>query len=267
MEVDTADAEADVADVGISEGVVSHPEDGVGMVFEIAASDVREDDEEFEAEASAADTREIGLTVFVGTWHFHMRSFVRFWLYLYRILPCAMSCAIKTRSGMTPEVIEELVNRRVEEALAAYEVTRATNALEAENQSQNGSDGHNGNGGNGNGINGNGGNGNGGNRNPNENNRDARLVARECTYQDFMKCQPLNFKGMEGVVRLIRWFEKMETMFHISNCPENYKVKYATCTLLNNALTWWNSHKRTIRAETAFAMSWRVLMKLMAEVY
>ncbi|GJS78010.1 hypothetical protein Tco_0727891, partial [Tanacetum coccineum] len=47
MEVDTADAEA-VADVGISEGVVAHLEDGVGMRVEIAASDVREDDEEFE---------------------------------------------------------------------------------------------------------------------------------------------------------------------------------------------------------------------------
>ncbi|GJY44347.1 hypothetical protein Tco_0432560 [Tanacetum coccineum] len=58
MEVDTADAEA-VADVGISDGVVAHTEDGVGMRVEIAASDVREDDEEFEAEASAADTREI----------------------------------------------------------------------------------------------------------------------------------------------------------------------------------------------------------------
>ncbi|GKG48468.1 hypothetical protein Tco_0510353, partial [Tanacetum coccineum] len=58
MEVDTADAEA-VVDVGINEGVVAHPEDGVGMGFKIAASDVREDDEEFEAEASMADTREI----------------------------------------------------------------------------------------------------------------------------------------------------------------------------------------------------------------
>ncbi|GJY65410.1 putative reverse transcriptase domain-containing protein [Tanacetum coccineum] len=48
MEVDTADAEA-VADVGISDGVVAHTEDGVGMRVEIAASDVREDDEEFEA--------------------------------------------------------------------------------------------------------------------------------------------------------------------------------------------------------------------------
>ncbi|GKD19814.1 hypothetical protein Tco_1208972 [Tanacetum coccineum] len=33
-----------------------------------------------------------------------------------------------TCSGMTPEAIKELVNLRVEEALAAYEVTRAANA-------------------------------------------------------------------------------------------------------------------------------------------
>ncbi|GJZ91929.1 putative ribonuclease H-like domain-containing protein, partial [Tanacetum coccineum] len=33
-------------------------------------------------------------------------------------------------------------------------------------------------------------------------------VARECTYPDFLKCQPLNFKGTEGVVGLTQWFEK-----------------------------------------------------------
>ncbi|GJV86739.1 putative reverse transcriptase domain-containing protein [Tanacetum coccineum] len=125
-----------------------------------------------------------------------------------------------TRSGMTPEAIKELINRRVEEALAAHEATRATIALEAKNQSQNGNDSDNGNGGNGNGENGNGGNGN-----PNENGKGDRPVARESTYQDFMKCQPLNFKGTEGVVRLIRWFEKMETVFHISNFLEKYQVK------------------------------------------
>ncbi|GKB55040.1 hypothetical protein Tco_0905793 [Tanacetum coccineum] len=27
-------------------------------------------------------------------------------------------------------------------------------------------------------------------------------TARECTYTDFLKCQPLNFKGMEGVAGL-----------------------------------------------------------------
>ncbi|GKF26559.1 hypothetical protein Tco_0082453, partial [Tanacetum coccineum] len=72
------------------------------------------------------------------------------------------------------------------------------------------------------------GNGNGGgnrNGNHNENDIDARPVVRECTYQDFMKCQPLNFKGTKGVVELIRWFEKMETVFHISNCLDKYQVK------------------------------------------
>ncbi|GKF17002.1 reverse transcriptase domain-containing protein [Tanacetum coccineum] len=34
----------------------------------------------------------------------------------------------------------------------------------------------------------------------------------EYTYPDFMKCQPLSFKGTEGVVELTQWIEKMETM-------------------------------------------------------
>ncbi|GJW54797.1 putative reverse transcriptase domain-containing protein [Tanacetum coccineum] len=33
-------------------------------------------------------------------------------------------------------------------------------------------------------------------------------ATRECTYPDFMKCQPLNFKGTEGVVELTQWIEK-----------------------------------------------------------
>ncbi|GKE66434.1 hypothetical protein Tco_1520595, partial [Tanacetum coccineum] len=37
----------------------------------------------------------------------------------------------------------------------------------------------------------------------------------ECTYTDFLKCQPMNFKGTEGVVGLTQWLEKMES-FSIS---------------------------------------------------
>nr|GFB05970.1 hypothetical protein [Tanacetum cinerariifolium] len=36
-------------------------------------------------------------------------------------------------------------------------------------------------------------------------------AVRECTYLDFLKCQPLNFKGTEGVVGLTQWFEKIES--------------------------------------------------------
>ncbi|GJT96441.1 putative reverse transcriptase domain-containing protein [Tanacetum coccineum] len=59
----------------------------------------------------------------------------------------------------------------------------------------------------------------------------------------------------------------METVFNISNCPPKYQVKYATCTLQDSALTWWNSHKRTIGVEATYAMNWVELMKLMTEVY
>ncbi|GKB99694.1 reverse transcriptase domain-containing protein [Tanacetum coccineum] len=125
---------------------------------------------------------------------------------------------------MTPEAIEELIAQRLAEALANYEATRAAKALEAEIQSQNGNNGENGNGGNRNGNHRD--RGNNKNGNPNENDRGAMPVARVCTYQDFVKYQPLNFKGIEGVVGLTKWFEKMETVFHISNCPEVYQVKY-----------------------------------------
>nr|GFB89503.1 reverse transcriptase domain-containing protein [Tanacetum cinerariifolium] len=37
--------------------------------------------------------------------------------------------------------------------------------------------------------------------------------------------------------------------------------------LQNSALTWWNSHKRTIGVDAAYAMKWVELMKLMTEVY
>nr|GEV56250.1 hypothetical protein [Tanacetum cinerariifolium] len=82
-------------------------------------------------------------------------------------------------------------------------------------------------------------------------------VARECTYPDFLKCQPLNFKGTEGVVGLSQWFEKTESVFSISNCTVACKVKFATCTLQGNALTWWNSHVKTTTPEAAHAMPWR----------
>nr|GEV51413.1 hypothetical protein [Tanacetum cinerariifolium] len=58
------------------------------------------------------------------------------------------------------------------------------------------------------------------------------LPARECTYPNFMKCKPLYLKGTEGVVELTQWFERMESVFRISNCAMETQIKFATCTLL-----------------------------------
>ncbi|GKF87162.1 reverse transcriptase domain-containing protein, partial [Tanacetum coccineum] len=158
---------------------------------------------------------------------------------------------------MTHEEVEELVNRRVAEEMVAREAARTLKPLnengdeqEGENEGNgNGGNGRNGNGGNrGNGNRGNGGNGNGGNG---ENGNRHRIGNH----------------GTEGIVGLTRWFEEMETVFNISNCPPKYQVKYATCTLQDSALTWWNSHKRTIGVEATYAINWVKLIKLMTEVY
>nr|GFB36669.1 putative reverse transcriptase domain-containing protein [Tanacetum cinerariifolium] len=77
--------------------------------------------------------------------------------------------------------------------------------------------------------------------------RRTERAARECTYTDFLKCQPLPFKGTEGVASLLQWCERMESVFHISNCTAENHVKFATCILHSVALTWWNTHVQTIK--------------------
>ncbi|GJV84061.1 hypothetical protein Tco_1523959 [Tanacetum coccineum] len=65
-------------------------------------------------------------------------------------------------------------------------------------------------------------------------------VARKCRYKEFMSCQSFNFKGTEGAVGLICWFERTESIFLRSNCTEDCKVKFAIGTLTEEALSWWN---------------------------
>ncbi|GKC18891.1 reverse transcriptase domain-containing protein, partial [Tanacetum coccineum] len=73
--------------------------------------------------------------------------------------------------------------------------------------------------------------------------------------------------GTEGVVVLAQWFEKMESVFHINNCAVENQVKFATCTFLGNALTWWNSHMKTVTQDVAYAMDWKTLKKMMTVKY
>ncbi|GKD57661.1 hypothetical protein Tco_1291048 [Tanacetum coccineum] len=84
--------------------------------------------------------------------------------------------------------------------------------------------------------------------------RRTERTARECTYTDFLKCQPLNFKGTNGVAGLSQWFERIEFVFHINNCTVENQVKFATYTLYSIALTWWNTHVKTVGHDAAYGM-------------
>ncbi|GJX13104.1 putative reverse transcriptase domain-containing protein [Tanacetum coccineum] len=138
-----------------------------------------------------------------------------------------------TRTRITQDAINELITKGIDEDLKASEAARNPRTkVEIENEQQDDHVEEN--------VNNRNSNENG-NGNPNVNNKGVVPVARECTYQDFVNCQPLNFKGMKGV--------------------------YATCTFLDGVLTWWNSYKRTIGVDDAYAMTWKALMKLMTKVY
>ncbi|GJQ93527.1 reverse transcriptase domain-containing protein [Tanacetum coccineum] len=92
-------------------------------------------------------------------------------------------------------------------------------------------------------------------------------VARKCSYKEFMSCQPFNFKGSEEAVRLIRWFERTESVFSRSNCTEDCKVKFGTGTLAKEALSWWNSFARPIVIEEAYKITWVEFKKLLIKKY
>ncbi|GKA75865.1 hypothetical protein Tco_0782243 [Tanacetum coccineum] len=62
-------------------------------------------------------------------------------------------------------------------------------------------------------------------------------------------------------------FEKIESVFSISNCTASCQVKFATCTLQDDALTWWNAHVKTTTPEAAHAMPWATLKKMMTDKY
>nr|GFC85564.1 hypothetical protein [Tanacetum cinerariifolium] len=57
------------------------------------------------------------------------------------------------------------------------------------------------------------------------------------------------------------------TVFRISNCLAENQTKFATCTLLASALTWWNSHVRIVGTDATYVMTWIELKKKMADKY
>nr|GEW42001.1 putative reverse transcriptase domain-containing protein [Tanacetum cinerariifolium] len=70
--------------------------------------------------------------------------------------------------------------------------------------------------------------------NSNDSGTDGRrqmTTLRECSYTDFLKCQPISFQGTKGVVGLTRWLEKMESVFQISNCT-------VACQDVTYAMPW-----------------------------
>ncbi|GJU71808.1 putative reverse transcriptase domain-containing protein [Tanacetum coccineum] len=73
--------------------------------------------------------------------------------------------------------------------------------------------------------------------------------------------------GEDGDVVLTPWFEKLESVFRISDCKERDKVKFATATLQGRALTWWNGRIASMGIDTANGTLWTEVRKWMTEEF
>ncbi|GKD29018.1 putative reverse transcriptase domain-containing protein [Tanacetum coccineum] len=59
----------------------------------------------------------------------------------------------------------------------------------------------------------------------------------------------------------------MESVFSISNCTASCQVKFTTCTLQDDTLTWWNAHVKTTTPEAAHAMPWSELKNMETDMW
>nr|GEX89389.1 hypothetical protein [Tanacetum cinerariifolium] len=83
---------------------------------------------------------------------------------------------VVTTTPTTDAQIKALIAQEVATALAEYETTRSRNS--------------------------------GNNHDSGTGVRRQSPTTRECTYNDFLKCQPMNIKGTEGVVGLTQWLKR-----------------------------------------------------------
>ncbi|GJZ00884.1 reverse transcriptase domain-containing protein [Tanacetum coccineum] len=79
------------------------------------------------------------------------------------------------------------------------------------------------------------------NTNRNTGERKAHVAEKVVSYKEVMSCQPINFK----------------------DC----KVKFATGTLTEEALSWWNSFAQPIGIEEAYKITWVEFKKLLIKKY
>nr|GEW05193.1 protein ALP1-like [Tanacetum cinerariifolium] len=239
MEIGTANAET-VANLGISEGVGAHTEDGIDLSVEVATSDIREDEEEFEAEASARDTMEITVDLLVTSSIFepdggddpdlegtlydisHYMSEVPLnriteFKTAKRQLEADRVDSLCRHMALSQEEFHQVrrdhddTRRRLRRTMTNTRSRMTPAAIEEMI-----------------------------NRRVTE-----ALETREANMNIGLGNGNDEDGNGNGVVRLIRWFEKMETIFHISNCSAKYQVKLGSFDVIID-IDWLANHHAVI---------------------
>nr|GEV08841.1 hypothetical protein [Tanacetum cinerariifolium] len=79
--------------------------------------------------------------------------------------------------------------------------------------------------------------------------------------------RPTGGRGIDyGFVSTLDAEARRQGIGEVGGCTIENQVKFATCTLLDAALTWWNSQIRSLGPD-AYSMTWEVLKKKMTDKY
>ncbi|GJQ92514.1 hypothetical protein Tco_0003653 [Tanacetum coccineum] len=84
----------------------------------------------------------------------------------------------------------------------------------------------------------------------NPNNLTGTPTVKMGNYKEFISCQPFCFN-----------------VFSRSRCAEENKVTFATGTLTDDALSWWNAHAQPMGIEQANQITWTELKRLLTNKY
>ncbi|GJU26282.1 putative reverse transcriptase domain-containing protein [Tanacetum coccineum] len=88
-------------------------------------------------------------------------------------------------------------------------------------------------------------------------------ITKRGNYKEFINCHPFYFNGTEGGVDLIRWFKRTESVFSHSKCAKENQVTFATGTLTDDALSWWNAYAQPMGVDQANQITWTELKRLL----
>ncbi|GJY05663.1 reverse transcriptase domain-containing protein [Tanacetum coccineum] len=89
-------------------------------------------------------------------------------------------------------------------------------------------------------------------------------VSKRGNYKEFISCQPFYYHVNGGSVGAsFRMLKGTKSIFSHSNCAEENKVTFATGTLTNDALSWWNAYTQPNGIEQANKITWTELKRLL----
>nr|GFA41599.1 hypothetical protein [Tanacetum cinerariifolium] len=94
-----------------------------------------------------------------------------------------------------------------------------------------------------------------------------REATPSCSIKTFRASGAKEFFRTEGAVGLLTWFESIEAVLHITKCPAESQVEFASSMLQGRALTWWNTLVQTRGRAATIAQSWEDFKKLLIEEY